>query len=361
MTWRRLWIAAAATVAGGLALVALAVALIDPLGNIGLLPGIDRQPMSRDKRFSTPGLARQARFDSLIIGTSTVRLLRPSYLGPALDASFANLSLDGSLPAEHVRSLRYFLKHHPRPKVLIAGIDPGLWCVEDVQPEPRRRAMPDLLYDDNRWNDVPHMLNWQVLRLTGEQLLYLVGASDLKWGKDGYTPWPQTNRYDPARAEALIYPRGRGVELENPIVPREPLLPDRRQWRYDNHAAWLQPLLALPPAETLKILMIPPAHRVSLSPPGSPGDLRLAECKRRIAVIAACAGVAHLVDFAFESDITRHDRNFWDPTHVTIEVAERVQTLLVEAVKTRRSRNDLYRSIELPGPILDRAVCKGTS
>ncbi|MCK6451069.1 MAG: hypothetical protein L6R19_09485 [Alphaproteobacteria bacterium] len=353
MTWRRYWTTTIAAAAVGLGLIYAAILVVDPFETVGLTPWFDRQPMGRDKRFALPALARHQRFDSAVIGSSTARLLRPGFLDQAFGASFVNLSLDGSLLAEHVRALAFFLAHHPRPKAVIVGMDPGSWCQEERQPGPRPRALPDLLYDDNRWNELPHLMSWSVLRQAGEQALYLAGLTGQRWGRDGYTLGPQGGRYDPVRAERLLYPLGRDVRLPNPIAPGGALPADRAAWRYGNLAAWGEQMLGSIPSATLTIVMFPPAHVVALSPPGSPADLRLAECKRRIAQMAACRPNAHVVDFAFDSDITRHDHNFWDSTHVTLEVAERVQAYLVEAVRRRAGRDDLFRYVD-PA---DRSAC----
>lgn len=357
MTWRRYWTTTLMAAAAVLAVLYAGILAIDPFGTLGLTPWIDRQPMARDKRFAVPALARNERFDSAVIGSSTARLLRPEFLDRAFGASFVNLSLDGSLLAEHARALAFFLAHHPRPKVVIVGMDPGTWCQEERQPGPPQRALPDLLYDDSHWNELPHLMNWSVLRQTGEQVLYLAGLTGEKWGKDGYTLGPQGGRYDAERAQRLLYPLGRDVRLPNPIAPGGELPADRSAWRYGNLTGWGAGMLASIPRETLTVVMFPPAHVVALSPPGSPADLRLAECKRRIVRLAACHANAHVVDFAFDSEITRRDGHFWDSTHVTLEIAERVQALLVEAVRRRGSRDDLYRYLDPAEVATGRSAC----
>ena len=349
------WTAAGAL--GCVLAVYAAILLIDPYDTVPFSPRLDREPIARDKRFALPGLARKPQFDSAIVGSSTMRLLRPSYLNEAFGAAFVNLSLEGSLLAEQWRGLAFFLRHHPRPKAVILGLDPATWCQAQLLPAPQPRPMPDRLYDDNRWRALPYLLSLQALQNAGTQLFYLAGLAEQKWGKDGYTAWPQSDLYDSARAERLLYPHGRDAPPDNPIAPKGDLPPDRAQWRYDNLAAWYEAMLDAVPPETLTIAMVPPAHRVALSLPGTPGDLRLQECKRRIAAMTACRAGAHVVDFAFDSNITRHDRNFWDPTHVTLEVAERVQALLVEAVRRRQGRADLVRYVDPAAFRADDARC----
>ena len=80
--WRaffRLAVGTAALVAG---VIYAFVVLVDPFDTLPLSPPADRAPVSTNARFSFPALARSAKFDSAIFGTSTSRLLRPVVLDP---------------------------------------------------------------------------------------------------------------------------------------------------------------------------------------------------------------------------------------------------------------------------------------
>ncbi len=70
------------------------MALVDPFDTLPLSPPAERWPVATDARFSFPALARAARFDSAVFGTSTSRLLRPAVLDPAFGARFANLAMN---------------------------------------------------------------------------------------------------------------------------------------------------------------------------------------------------------------------------------------------------------------------------
>ncbi|MCC7282510.1 MAG: hypothetical protein IT556_09020, partial [Acetobacteraceae bacterium] len=54
-------------------------------------------------------LARSARFDSAILGTSTSRMLRPAVLDPLFGARFANLSMNDATAWEQYRLGLVFL------------------------------------------------------------------------------------------------------------------------------------------------------------------------------------------------------------------------------------------------------------
>ena len=98
MGWRRYWVLALGA-AGGLAVVLYALVLVvDPFDSVWFSPPFDREPVSQNQRYSYPALARKARFDSAVFGTSSTRLLKPEALDAALGASFVNLSMNAATP-----------------------------------------------------------------------------------------------------------------------------------------------------------------------------------------------------------------------------------------------------------------------
>jgi len=80
MTWqsftKTLIVSTVALVAG----LFLFVLLVDPYDSLWFSPPLDRAPASQNQRYSYPALARDPQFDSLVIGNSTVAMLRPDKL-----------------------------------------------------------------------------------------------------------------------------------------------------------------------------------------------------------------------------------------------------------------------------------------
>ena len=72
-----------------------------------------RAPVATNARFSFPALARSAKFDSAVFGTSTSRLLRPVMLDPEFGARFANLAMNDATAYEQARILRRVRAAHP--------------------------------------------------------------------------------------------------------------------------------------------------------------------------------------------------------------------------------------------------------
>ncbi len=110
-----MFLAMAGTAGALVSLVYLFIALVDPWGGLPLSPALPRVPVTTSARFAFPMLARDARFDSAVIGSSTARLLRPDRLNPLFGARFVNLAFDAATTHEATRLLHVFLQSRPAP------------------------------------------------------------------------------------------------------------------------------------------------------------------------------------------------------------------------------------------------------
>jgi hypothetical protein len=328
-------------VGGGLGLVLYGLLLVvDGYDTVFLSPRFDREPVTSNQRFSFPALARKDRFDSAIIGTSTTRLLRPEKLNPLFQARFVNLSMNDATAWEEAQLFGVFRRHHASPRAVIFGID-AVWCA--VGDDFRRltpRPFPAWMYDDNPWNDLLHLFNLPTVEETGRQLAYLTGTRRPKYGKDGYTNFlPPDSAYDLDRAQLRIYGPG-GPRPRDASQPREEVTPAQAAaWRFPMHPLLVDMLDSLP-AATVKILAVVPYHIYNQPLPRTPGEAVWAECKRRLAAMAAARTNVHLVDFMIESPITTRDENYWDPLHFRTGIADRLSDAMAEAVRSRRDGQD---------------------
>lgn len=347
MAWRRYWTLALG-VAVGLALALYALVLVvDPFDTVWFSPPLDREPISMNARYSFPALARNHGFDSAVFGTSSTRLLDPEILNVALDASFVNLSMNSATPYEQSQLFSVFVRHHPKPKYTIFGIDWFIWCVSDVV-KFTPRPFPPWMYDDDRWNDLLHLFNAFTFEQMGRQFGQLTGLRAPKYGKNGFTRFvPPKSEYDLARARASMY--GNNPPEIKPVVfpPVTPTPAQRAAWKYETHQLMAEMVDSLP-KETIKILLFPPYHQVILPIPGSLNDARLADCKAQMGAILAGKANSHVVDFTIRSDITIRDENFWDPQHYSTDIAGRIPQFISEAIKTRRNRTGYFRYLK-PG------------
>jgi hypothetical protein len=296
----------------GLALYAF-ILVLDPYQNVPFSPTLSRAPVSSNQRFAYPALARDPRFDGLILGTSTARLIDPARISQAIGAELANLAMNSATAYEQERMLDVFHRHHPQMKFLILGVD-ETWCNRAERIERYTfRAFPEWMYDDNRFNDLVYLFNDKALENSVRMLEFLVGERTPKYRHDGYADFTADfGRYDPDVVTTRLF-KGPAVEIQDAEI-----LPTR------THSDWNFPLLGTlarvierMPATARIVLLFPPLHAHYLV---RRAEL-LSECKGRIETLAAADNRTRILDYMFVSNLTRDSSNYWDPVHFTAPVA----------------------------------------
>jgi hypothetical protein len=248
----------AVSVFAGLALAIYAlILLVDPYGNIPFSLPLERAPVSTNQRFAYPTLARAARFDSAVIGSSTVRLLDPSRLDVVSGARFVNLAMNSATAYEQMRIHELFLRHHPDARAVIIGIDDS-WCRRETAVERYTfRAFPEWMYDENPWNDLLYMFNDKALENTVRLLELLSGKRSPKYETNGYRDFTlDFGNYDPRTVADRLYPKGRPAARRVPALPPEGQHPE---WHFAAHAL-LRTMLERTPADTETLLIFAPMH-----------------------------------------------------------------------------------------------------
>ncbi len=310
----------------GLAVLYGFVVIVDPWGMLPLSPPLARAPISTNARFSFPALAVDPAFDSIIVGTSTSRMLRPALLDPLLGARFANLAMNSATAWEQSRMLALFARHHAAPKFVMIGIDAD-WCTRTPQ-QTTGRPFPRWMYEGSPWRGYREMANLYAVQEAANQFAVLAGLKRRRYGADGYTSFlPADNRYDPARVAATF--KQWGDARSDPPAPV--VLPAMTMLAAD--------LAALPPA-TRKLLVFMPSEIGQHGAPGSDAAALLEACKRAVSGIAAATPAATVVDFQIASPITRSRDNYWDPLHYRITVADRLMQDIAAAASGHATEND---------------------
>lgn len=298
------------------------IALVDPWGMLPLSPPLPRETVTTNQRFAYPMLARDARFDSLVIGTSTSRLLRPDLLNDFFGGRFANLSMNSGTAWEQAQILALFTRSRAAPRRVLLGLD-MVWCESGPLRRLTPRPFPAWMYGDNLWRGYAEILNPFAAEEAGKQALAMLGLAKPRYGRDGYADFlPDDTRYDAARAAAGLV--------------RQPSSQARADAAFDfpQHALLAERLAALP-AETQVLLFFVPYH-VSLQPaPGTLDAQRWAACKDAVARIARARPGTVLADFMIGSPMTREDTHYWDPQHYRIGIADRLARALAEAAAGR--------------------------
>jgi hypothetical protein len=343
--WRRFTLSLALVTLALAGTLYAAVVLLDPYG-LRAAPGAPPQPlMDLNQRFMYPQVVRSGRYDSAVFGTSTVRLLNPDRLSDTFGGRFANLGLNAGTPWEQMQLADLFLRHVPAPKELIFGLD-LTWCETDANEKKLTfRAFPPWLYDEDRLNDYPELLNLTSLEIAGRVALNRLGLMPERIRSDGYEVFvPDEALYDLERARLHIRNQ---VHLIGPATQRK--IGRKRLARVDFPAlAWLDATLARLPKTTAVTLTMMPIH-VALQPAVGSRDAALdQECKGRIAQLAE-RHRATVVDFRLRSPVTTDDSNYWDALHYRVGIADRIIAAIAEARRTGQDAADgFYRVSRAP-------------
>jgi hypothetical protein len=290
---------------------------------------IERPLVSGSQRYAYPQIMRSRRFDAIVIGSSTARLIDPEELNGPFKARFANLAMNAATAWEQWTAFKYFRRVAGPPKVLIVGID-AQWCRVDADRERTAHGFPEWLYDDNRWNDFPNLFSSDTLEVAGRLVGYHLGLYRQRSRYDGFEVFtPPEADYDLARARRGIWSRDEArplPDLPPPQLPEE----ERRALKFPA-LAWMDGMLADLPPSSAKVLAFMPVHVAAQPWPGTHGAAVEAECKARIAAIARARG-AKVIDWRIASPITTDDSNYWDGLHYRLPIAHRIARDLSAAV-----------------------------
>ena len=324
------------------------ILLVDPYDNVWFSPPLERKVVGGNQRFTYPALARSPRFDSLILGTSSIRLLNPQELDPSLRAAFANLAMDAATPYEQSRILTLFVRHHRRIRYVLHSID-DLWCNPfHHHHQLTERPFPEWMYDDNSWNDLLYLFNSTTLKKAWRQFRNLLGLRKSTRANNGYAVFvPPESEYDLKKVQSKIYGDTQ-PHLKPAVRPLQQITSEERSsWTFPN-LSLLQTMLESLPAETTKALILPPYHQIRLPAPDSVTAAQLEECKTRIVRLAQGVPNTILIDFMFRSSIAVEDENFWDPEHHRVGIATIIGESIVDALKWGREREGLSRILVWP-------------
>lgn len=320
--------------------VVLLVWSANPYGN---LPGspLAHVLMDDNQRFQYPAVIRSHRYDSLVVGTSTSRLLEPKALEGIFAGRFANLALNSGTAWEQWQIALLFQHEVSHPRTLVVALD-HVWCAVDAHVKRiTHRGFPEWLFDDNPWNDLLYMLNARTVEISGRRIGHALGLMRERWPHDGYEIFvPRDTTYDAARAREHIYgsqrPQAAIMAISDSVPPEMMARAEATSKRPDEFPAhaWLESLLAAKRFQRV-VLFIAPVHIVA-QPRTPPEQERELACKVSLAAIAARHG-QRVVDFRIPSSITREDSHYWDPLHIRVPIAARVVEALDRALKTDAS------------------------
>ena len=345
ISWSRFAAIFLSSFAGGITLVYLFIVLVDPYDMLPFSLPFERPILSTAQRFTYPQIVRSRRFDSLIVGSSTARLVDPQQLNAPFGARFANLSMDAMTAWEQMELVQYFLRHVGPPKVLIVALDQR-WCDSRADQTLTLHGFPHWMYDDNPWNDYLHLLNGAAATISVRIVGYQLGLARERIRYDGYRVFtPPESQYDLARVRRHLW--GGGEPRRPPDVPPPALSTEERNALSFPALAWLESILERVSPTTLTVLADMPTHIAAQAWPGTQAAAGEAECKARMAALAR-KHHARLIDWRIVSPLTTNDENYWDPLHYRLPIAERLAHELAEAVLAQRPSVDGSYRIVVP-------------
>ncbi|QOC47715.1 hypothetical protein ICJ78_06485 [Komagataeibacter rhaeticus] len=311
----------------------LFIILIDPWGGLPLSLPLHRLPVTSNARFTMPMLALNHRFDSVMLGTSTGRLMQPAVLDGPLGAHFLNMAMNNAQPHEQYRLLREFLRHHASPKVLMVDMDRS-WCLYGPKQVPlNREPWPEWIYHGSPWLGYLHMASLYALQEAGNEFMLQLGMRHDHYGEDGYTNFVGADSdYTRARVDRIFAAWGPD-RMRPPPTPVE-AAPAMREY--------LPLVLQAVPETTFRILWFPPVQAIRHNPQGSMYDSMVEACHRYVASIAAETPNTLVLDFDIPGPIVDNRDLFWDPVHYRLMTAARIMHDIIMAVSDRNARSPDY-------------------
>jgi hypothetical protein len=339
--WRRFVMLFLGTFVGGIVAAALFILLLDPFDMVPFSLPIERPLVSGSQRFAYPQAMRSKRFDSIIVGSSTARLIDPEQLNGPFKVRFANMAMNASSAWEQWRTFEFFRRNAGEPKVLIIGIDDG-WCDPNADRDRMRHGFPEWMYDDSKWNDYANLFNTGALEIAGRLVGYHLGLYRARSRYDGFEVFtPPERDYVLERARAGIWMGQAPRPLPN--VP-PPTLSDQEKGALKFPAlVWMDTMLGELPPSGMKVLAFMPVHVAAQRWPGTREAAVEAECKAQITAIGRAHG-AKVIDWRIASPITTNDSNYWDGLHYRLPIAQRIARELIEAaVNSAESPEGDYR------------------
>ncbi len=157
-------------------------------------------------RFINPGIAKNASYNTVLIGSSIMESTRNDTIAGACGGPAVNLSMP-AISASEIRALlgTVFLAHEPRRVVVVLDFN-ALAGAPDARQEDSG-PLPSYLYDANVFDDLPYLLSGVVLR---KSLSVLMNRRDEDFTTDANAPWYWADRVAFGRAEVL-----RGLDLHD--------------------------------------------------------------------------------------------------------------------------------------------------
>ncbi|HEX9302705.1 MAG TPA: hypothetical protein VF959_10185 [Casimicrobiaceae bacterium] len=213
----RRWFALALGVAIAI-LVAIGTfnAYVDPFQQFRIATRYPPRYYASLHRYITPGLAKNARYDTLLTGSSIVENTRNDTIGASCGGVGLNVAMPALTGYEQGLILRTALTAQPLKRAIVVLDFTGFGGPPDAR-HPLAGPLPTYLYDRNPLNDFPYLLSWGVLVKSWR---IVTGDASERFRTDAIAPWWWADQKHFARAEVLRHldPRDLNAQFPQPAL-----------------------------------------------------------------------------------------------------------------------------------------------
>ena len=291
----------------GVSLILAVMIAVDPYdtGRFGLLgiEGID----DRNTRTAAASRARDAQFDSAVIGNSTAQLLNPAELSRATGLRFVQLYMTGGSPREELAVLDFFLRNHQRVGALVIVTDPS-WCAH-VRAEPAPGSFAYWLYGKSSLEYAVRLISWQAADHAFQRVTIGLGLRKRN-DPDGFFSYediwlPGTFRdanrpRDPAPA---------ATAADRDVFPEVAMLDDA---------------IKKLPTSIPVVVVVPPTFYTTVAQPGTVAAAEREACNAALGRIVAGRPHSNFINYRVDNALTRDAANFADFIHYRPIIAEKM-------------------------------------
>lgn len=116
-----------------------------------------------NQRSQNDGITKNFKYDALITGTSMTENFKTSELDEIFGVSSVKVSFSGGSYKEINDNLVTALDYNPDLKMIVRGLDMGMFFDEADRMRGDLGSYPTYLYDKNIWNDVQYIFNRDVI------------------------------------------------------------------------------------------------------------------------------------------------------------------------------------------------------
>lgn len=326
--WRKLLWPFALTFAAGLAIPFAIVLLADPYGVSPVRAVPSEVVVPTQRRFIVADIIRSSRYDSFIVGTSTVNSINPAWLEAEFGGTFANVAVHGATPYEQMRILDLVLRQKPAPRMVILGLD-DVWC-SSTDPEryhPQAR-FPDWLFEDRYLGHFTHLLNWNAVELARRKIEIAWSPSKKHVAPNGFNDdLPPDATWSLEKAMPRLTADVR--------LAADRLASSSRAAKFPATALLEETLRNSAESTRLVVILMPifmPQEAAGIAPDA---------CKDRFAdILRKRAGT--MIDFMLPTAWTTNPSNYWDRLHFRRPIAEMLPRRIRDAADNIPASDGVY-------------------